>query len=229
MYEREGMNALIVVAGGSGRRMGHPVPKQYLELGARPVIVHTIERFYSFDPHMQVVVVIDPVHREYWERAAAHLDPGKEVLVCEGGSERFDSVRNGLALVPDGVIVGIHDAVRPLVNVDTIGRCYDSAGASGSGIPVTEMDVSVRQVESDTGGGERSRNLERSGLRKVQTPQTFRSELIREAYRRVKGKAFTDDASVFEAVFGELNLVEGNSENIKITTAADLQLASLLI
>lgn len=219
------MKSLILVAGGSGQRMGASLPKQYLELGGKTLIQHSLERFLEYDPKIRIVLVLSPSHQSYWEKVAAGLDPSLSIRVCNGGKERIDSVRRGLELIPEGMLVGIHDAVRPLVSLETIRRCYASASETGSGIPVLAMDESIRQLLSVSN----SRNLERTSLRRVQTPQTFRSEEIKLAYQEVGGSGFTDDASVYEAHYGKLNLVEGNRENIKITTATDLKLASLLI
>jgi 2-C-methyl-D-erythritol 4-phosphate cytidylyltransferase len=218
------MNAVVIVAGGSGRRMGGPVPKQYLDLKGKPVILHTIDRFYEFDSHIKIVLVLAGNHRKYWDEISSHAEVAHACEVVTGGESRHDSVRNGLSLIPDGCIVGIHDAVRPLVSVETINRSYLSALEKGSGIPVVGMEESVRMIK-----GGASVNLDRANLRRVQTPQVFRSEEIREAYRREINPSFTDDASVYEALFGQLNLVEGNIENIKITNASDLALAGLIL
>ncbi len=218
------MNALIVVAGGSGRRMGGAVPKQYLELKGKAIILHTLERFYSFDPGIKIVVVVAEHHQKFWKEIAGSSEVAMASRVVTGGENRYDSVWNGLKQISDGCIVGIHDAVRPMVSLDTIEKCYLAAEESGSGIPVLDMDESVRIL---TSGG--SENLERSKLRKVQTPQVFRSEEIRAAYEAGFAPSVTDDASVYEAFFGKLTLVEGNPENIKITNSADLKLASLII
>jgi len=219
------MKALILVAGGSGQRMGTSLPKQYLELGGKAIIQHSLERFLAFDPNIRIILVLSPSHQSYWDKVAAGLDSSLSPIICKGGKERFDSVSRGLEEIPDGMLVGIHDAVRPLVSVETIRRCYAAAEETGSGIPVLAMDESVRQLDA----GNNSRNLERATLRRVQTPQTFRSEEIKRAYQVIGERGFTDDASVYEAHYGKLNLVEGNQENIKITTATDLKLASLLI
>lgn len=218
------MNAVVLVAGGFGRRLGGPVPKQYLELKGKPVIIHTLERFLSFDPGIKIILVMAKDHRKHWGEISTLYEAARLSELAEGGETRYDSVKNGLKLIPDGCIVGIHDAVRPLVSMETIQRCYNAASETGSGIPVIEMEESVRLV---TASG--SENLERAKLRRVQTPQVFKSELIREAYEQARNVSFTDDASVFERLHERLSLVEGNPENIKITKAGDLDLASLLI
>ena len=215
---------MVVVAGGTGQRMGALVPKQYLDLQGKAVIIHTLERFYHYDPRIKIVVVLAKGHRRYWDKISSSSEAAMGSEVVTGGKNRYDSVRNGLQSIPDGCIVGIHDAVRPLVSLETIERCYKAAHESGSGIPVLEMDDSVRMITA-TG----SENLERTRLRRVQTPQVFRSELIKSAYALDITPSVTDDASVYEYSQGELTLVEGNPENIKITKATDLALASLII
>jgi 2-C-methyl-D-erythritol 4-phosphate cytidylyltransferase len=205
--------------------MGGAVPKQYLDLEGKPLILHALDRFFSYDPQIRVVLVMAPSHRKYWDVISLSYDRSPGILVVTGGETRFDSVKNGLRQIPDGLLVGIHDAVRPLVSVETIRRAFRAADESGSGVPVMDLDVSVRMV---TAPG-RSVNLERKKLKQVQTPQVFRSELIRRAYEKACDPAFTDDASVYEALFENVTLVEGNPENIKITNPTDLKLASLIL
>lgn len=219
------MNAVVVVAGGSGRRMGGKVPKQYIDLNGKPMIIHTLEKFFKYDAGMKIVLVIAREHRKFWDVIDNSHIRVKEIMVATGGETRYDSVKNGLQLIDDGVIVGIHDAVRPLVSLETINRCYCAAAEYGSGIPVVDMDESVRMVT----GPDRSEQLDRSRLKRVQTPQVFKSELIKEAYNQNRDPAFTDDASVFESIHPEVKMVEGNPENIKITDPTDLLLASLIL
>ncbi|MEA3462237.1 MAG: 2-C-methyl-D-erythritol 4-phosphate cytidylyltransferase [Bacteroidota bacterium] len=217
--------AVIVVAAGSGSRMGGELPKQYLQLQGKPVIIHTLEKFRNFDPEIKVVVVLAPAHRELWEDVATSYAICKDLVLAEGGASRYDSVKSGLTHIGEEGLIGIHDAVRPLVSQDTLLRTYEAAQHKGSGIPVIEIEETVRRL--DDGGG--STHLNRSILRKIQTPQVFRAGQIKEAYQQAYDSAFTDDASVYESVYGNVNLVEGNRENIKITTSTDMQLASLLI
>lgn len=219
------MNSLLLVAGGSGSRVGGPVPKQYQEIHGRAILVHTLERFYDFDPDIKVVVVLARGHKAYWEAVTAALPWRERIMLAEGGSSRYHSVMKGLEQIQPGEMVGIHDAVRPLVSRLTIQRTYQAARESGSGIPVVEMEESVRMTGRDGG----SENLERTRLRKVQTPQVFRSSEIKQAYAASSSTSFTDDASVYEACFGKVRLVEGNRENIKITTPADMKLAALIL
>ncbi|MGW8314021.1 MAG: 2-C-methyl-D-erythritol 4-phosphate cytidylyltransferase [Bacteroidales bacterium] len=222
--EHEMRLGVVIVAGGTGIRMGEGIPKQYRDVAGKAVILHTLERFLKFDPEISIVVVLAPGHREYWENIAGSFYKG--IALTNGGGTRYDSVKNGLQRMDPGVeIIGIHDAVRPLVSMGTLDRCYTSASLNGSAIPVTEMDETVRILK--TGG--HSEHLDRSLLRRVQTPQVFRGELIRKAYQLPFHPSFTDDASVYESLYGEVHLVEGNPENIKITTPADLKLAGLLL
>jgi 2-C-methyl-D-erythritol 4-phosphate cytidylyltransferase len=215
----------VVVAGGTGSRMGGDVPKQFLMLAGKPVLAHTLERFLEFDPGMALVVVMSPAHRDYWAALlkSAQLPPG--VMVAKGGNTRFESVKNGLEMMRNVELIGIHDAVRPLVSLQTLERCYESARLNGSGIPVTEVEETIRMVHEDGN----SEHLDRTLLRRVQTPQVFDAEQIHQAYNRPYQPSFTDDASVYESCCGQVHLVAGNPENIKITTSTDLMLAALLM
>jgi 2-C-methyl-D-erythritol 4-phosphate cytidylyltransferase len=217
--------AIIIVAAGSGSRMGMKVPKQYLQLRGKPIIVHTLELFRLFDPEIKTIVVLAPGHLDHWKQVEASYESARGLITTSGGDRRYDSVKKGLDFVDQKELVGIHDAVRPLVSQATLDRCFNAAELEGSGIPVIEMDESVRMLENQAG----SRHLDRSRLRRVQTPQVFRSERIKEAYRQAFHPDFTDDASVYETRYGPVTLVEGNRENIKITTPLDLQLAGLLM
>jgi 2-C-methyl-D-erythritol 4-phosphate cytidylyltransferase len=216
---------VIIVAGGSGQRMESHVPKQYMDLAGKPVIVHTLEKFLNFDPDMELVLVLAAEHTKYWKAVSKSHGFGTGIKIAKGGKTRTESVKNGLQLIKDDIIVGIHDAVRPLVSYDTLTRCYEKAAIKGSGIPVIGMDETVRMIKEDN----QSIHMDRSSLRRVQTPQVFKSELIKKAYNRTGNQDFTDDASVYESCYDEVFLVEGNRENIKITNPADLQLASVLI
>lgn len=215
--------AVVIVAGGTGRRIGGEIPKQYQKLGGKPIIIHTLEQFNRFDPNMEVVVVVAHEHRQIWDEMANTHAVTSRIELAVGGVTRFHSVQNGIQLIEDDVVLGIHDAVRPFVSLETLERCYSTAFRTGSAIPVIDVDESVRMV---TGDGS-SVHMDRSALKRVQTPQVFRSALIREAYKKAEDHSFTDDASVFESYFGKVTLVEGNRQNIKITTPTDIQLASL--
>ena len=217
--------ALVLVAAGSGSRMGGTLPKQYLVLEGKPILVHTLDKFLSFDPDMEVVVVVAEKHRPLWRSMVTPHIHRSGIQLVSGGTTRFHSVRMGLERIGEDRIVGIHDAVRPLVSLETLERSYAMAEKTGGAIPVTDMDESIRRIQAEGS----SVVMDRSQFKRVQTPQVFRSELIKEAYRKADHAEFTDDASVYEAYVGPISLVEGNRQNIKITTPMDVKLASLLI
>lgn len=214
----------ILVAGGQGLRMGGDVPKQFLPLGGRPVLMHTIDRFREVFPDMHIIVVLPQGQHDYWHDLCRrhHLEGG--FLTAPGGDTRFHSVLNGLNAIPADVsegLVGVHDGVRPFVSRDTLRRCYEEAARSGTAVPVVPVVETLRHVSPD---GE-SMTVPRSDYRLVQTPQVFSLDLLRRAYRQPYTPQFTDDASVVEALGERITLVEGNRENIKLTTPADLLLA----
>jgi 2-C-methyl-D-erythritol 4-phosphate cytidylyltransferase len=217
--------AVVIVAAGSGSRMGGALPKQFLMLQGKPLILHTMERFWLFDPEMKVVVVLAQAHGKLWEQLVGSYEIARGVTIANGGATRYDSVKNGLSHIAGGVITGIHDAVRPFASLETLDRSYHAALLEGSGIPVIEMDESVRMLDQQRG----SVHMDRSRLRRVQTPQVFSSDRIKQAYQQPYDEVFTDDASVYESAFGPVTLVEGNRENIKITTPTDMKMASLLL
>lgn len=214
----------ILVAGGQGLRMGGDVPKQFLPLDGRPVLMHTIDRFREVFPDMHIIVVLPQGQHDYWHDLCRrhHLEGG--FLTAPGGDTRFHSVLNGLNAIPADVsegLVGVHDGVRPFVSRDTLRRCYEEAACSGTAVPVVPVVETLRHVSPD---GE-SMTVPRSDYRLVQTPQVFSLSLLRRAYRQPYAPQFTDDASVVEALGERITLVEGNRENIKLTTPADLLLA----
>jgi len=210
------MRQVIIVAGGIGKRMGAEMPKQFLEVDQKPIIVHTIERFRSFDSGMGVIVVLPEQWVSYFQDLAVKFNIDCQVAI--GGAERFQSVQNGLELATADV-VAVHDAVRPLVSNETLRNVFDAAESTGAAIPVIVLSESLRRV-SDNG----SVALNRSEHRLVQTPQVFRLDILKAAYQQPYDPVFTDDASVVEASGKQISLVSGNVENIKITTPADLQL-----
>lgn len=214
----------ILVAGGQGLRMGGDVPKQFLPLYGRPVLMHTIDRFREVFPDMHIIVVLPQGQHDYWHDLCRrhHLEGG--FLTAPGGDTRFHSVLNGLNAIPADVsegLVGVHDGVRPFVSRDTLRRCYEEAARSGTAVPVVPVVETLRHVSPD---GE-SMTVPRGDYRLVQTPQVFSLSLLRRAYRQPYAPQFTDDASVVEALGERITLVEGNRENIKLTTPADLLLA----
>lgn len=199
--------------------MGSKIPKQFLLLEGRPLLMHTIERFYSFDNSAVMIVVLPAAERARWSDMVEEHGFDIAHQVVDGGSERFYSVRSGVLVIDgnDDDLVAIHDGVRPLVSEATIERCFTAAAEHGAAIPVIEPAESVRMI---TAAG--SMPVNRSGVRLVQTPQVFRYGVIAGAYRQEYRGEFTDDATVAEADGNEVVLVEGNRENIKITTPGDL-------
>lgn len=211
--------AVIIVAGGKGLRMGGDVPKQFLVVDGKPILMHTIERFHEYDPDMQIIVVLPKSQIDYWGELCRQYGFGIPLTIAEGGAERFHSVRNGLAALRDDIeTVGVHDGVRPYVSGEVIGRCFEEAAVSGAAIPVIDVFETLRELLPDGS----SRTVPRANYRLVQTPQVFRTELLRKAYQQDFCPQFTDDASVVEALGHGIALVAGNRENIKITTKADL-------
>ncbi len=213
-------NAVIIVAGGKGLRMGGDIPKQFLVVDGMPILMHTISRFAEWDGTMEIVVVLPESQQQYWRELCQEYGFDIRHTIATGGKERFHSVKNGLAVVPaECGLVAVHDGVRPYVSHETIARCFDAAGRYGAAVPVTPVVETIRHIEPDG----RSITVPRADYRLVQTPQVFRTDLLRRAYEQEFTTAFTDDASVVEAMGIEVTLVEGNRENIKITTPADLR------
>ena len=220
------MDYVIIVAGGQGLRMGLPVPKQFALVAGRPVLMHTIARFHEADPLLGIIVVLPADQHEYWNDLCREHDFRIEHTVVSGGETRFHSSQNGLRAIPDDVdgVVGIHDGVRPFVSVEVIRRCYAEARRSGSAIPVVPVVDTLRIV----GDGDGSHNVDRSQFRAVQTPQVFSIGLLREAFRQQWRPEFTDDASVVEGIGVKIGMVEGNRENVKLTTPLDMLVAEEL-
>lgn len=213
----------LIVAGGKGLRMGSDLPKQFLPVGGKPVLMHTLEAFYRFDAAIDLILVLPEEQQDYWkELCEKHCFPVPHRIVS-GGETRFHSVRNGLAFVSGAGLVGVHDGVRPFVSQEVIRRCYDAAATKKAVIPVVDVVETVRQL-TETG----SHTVDRSRYRLVQTPQVFDADLLKQAYKQDYTPFFTDDASVVEAMGTPVCLVEGNRENIKITTPFDLKVATAL-
>lgn len=216
---------VIIVAGGSGNRMGSSIPKQFLFLGNRPVLAHTIDAFARALPRAALVVVLPAEHIDYWRNLSARFDVAPHRMVA-GGRERFDSVLRGLEALPSETeLIAVQDGVRPLVSRGLIRRMFEAAEQYGAAIPVVAPVDSFRSVE----GEDDSIIVDRRRLRIVQTPQVFRGELLRDAYRVGYRPEFTDDASVVEASGCPIHLCEGERANLKITTREDLVVAVALL
>lgn len=226
MSENTSKRYAIIVAGGSGKRFGSDVPKQFLPLEGKPVLIRTIEKLAQAGA--AIVVVLPAEHQEMWMSMCKECNFPVTHIIANGGSTRFESVRNGLAAIEDlepDDLVAVHDGVRPLVSVEMIDRCYNTAQETGSAIPVVNPNDSIRQVMDDG----TSRQLLRSSLRAVQTPQTFIAEWLKGAYDIEESPLFTDDASVVEAAGHQVTLVDGETTNIKITTPIDMIVAKALV
>lgn len=217
---------VLIMAGGTGTRMGEQIPKQFLLLDNMPVILHTVYCFLEFDSNMEIIIVLPEEAIGQWEQLYKDYSCTFKHTVVIGGPERFYSVKHGLKIVPHNALVAVHDAVRPLVSHATIKACFDTAGAKGNAIPVISTPESLRETVS---GSDKSRPLDRDIVKLVQTPQVFTSEILHKAYDCDFSPHFTDDATVVERLGITINLVEGNRENIKITTPCDLKVARALI
>ena len=248
------MDYIIIVAGGKGLRMGSDIPKQFLPIGGKPVLMRTLERFRAYSSALQIILVLPEAQQDYWRQLCEEYHFDVEHQIANGGQTRFHSVQNGLALVPDDAegVVGVHDGVRPFPSIEVIRNCYETARTAKAVIPVIPVVETVRQLISD--GQVSSRTVPRDEYRLVQTPQTFDIQLLKAAYKRAQNQVnlssaereqarpevkaanrqpyndgFTDDASVVESYGYAITLVEGNRENIKITTPYDLKIAEVLI
>jgi len=235
-----GASFCIVVAGGKGLRMGSDLPKQFLPIGGRPVLMHTLETFERAIPGIRLVLVLPKDQQTFWQDLCAKHHFILPHTIADGGTTRFHSVKSGLQrLCPSGkdaedALVAVHDGVRPFASAEVIRRTFDAAREHGAAIPVVPVVETVRQllptatVPAPFGAG-KSITVDRSLYRLVQTPQTFQLPLLLRAYEQPYTEAFTDDASVVEALGHPITLVEGNRENIKITTPFDLRIAEALL
>ena len=220
------MDYIIIVAGGKGLRMGSDIPKQFLPIGGKPVLMRTLERFREYSADLQIILVLPEAQQAYWQELCGKYDFKVKYQLANGGQTRFHSVQNGLALVPDNAegVVGVHDGVRPFPSIEVIKNCYETARTAKAVIPVIPVVETVRHLEGDS-----SVTVPRGDYRLVQTPQTFDIQLLKAANRQPYNDGFTDDASVVESYGHAITLVEGNRENIKITTPYDLKIAEVLI
>lgn len=199
-------------------------PKQFHEIAGKPILMHTLSCFFSFDPQINIILVLPKPFFDFWNSLIKRYDFTIKHKVVEGGETRFHSVKNGLQHIKSGSLVAVHDGVRPLVSSDTICRVFETAAKKGNAIPVTSINESMRKVK-----GEQSNQVNRDEYSLVQTPQCFRSELLIKAYKQIYKEDFTDDATVIEAYGESIHLVEGNIENIKITRPFDLKIADAFL
>ncbi|NDV68051.1 2-C-methyl-D-erythritol 4-phosphate cytidylyltransferase [Dysgonomonas sp. 25] len=217
-------NNIIIVAGGKGLRMGGELPKQFIPIGGKPILMHTIEAFYRFDKEIHIILVLPASHRDYWAELCCEYHFVVPHVITLGGETRFHSVQNGLQLVEKG-IVGVHDGARPFASKELIKRCFDEAQEYEVVIPVVDSTDSLREVMPDG----KSRIIDRTKIKSVQTPQVFTVDVLKKAYQAAYNETFTDDASVVEALGKDIHLVQGEPTNIKVTTPIDLKISELIL
>lgn len=216
--------SVIIVAGGKGLRMGNELPKQFLPIGGKPVLMRTLEVFREYDAMLQIILVLPHSQQDFWKQLCEEHHFTVAHIVANGGETRFHSVKSGLEWVHAPGLVGVHDGVRPFVSIEVIRRCYDLAEEHKAVIPVIDMVETVRHLTEDG-----SETVSRDDYKLVQTPQVFDVDLLKRAYAQEFRSFFTDDASVVESIGVPVCLAEGNRENIKITTPFDLKVGSALL
>lgn len=214
----------IIVAGGTGKRMGESLPKQFLKLGGTPILIHTLQAFQAADPEIELILTLPQEEIQFWDELNIWHQNYLEHKVVPGGETRFHSVKNALEHVGEG-LVAVHDGVRPFVSAKTINHSFEQAKVNKAVVTAVLMKDSVRQLDEKGN----SKNIDRSSLRLVQTPQTFDLDLLKSAYNTDYKSSFTDDASVVEAYGHKITLIDGEYQNIKITTPEDLIVAEALL
>lgn len=218
---------MIIVAGGKGLRMGGDIPKQFIPVGCKPVLMHTLQNFFTYDNDMELILVLPVDHQAYWKSLCNDYSFDVPHRIADGGETRFHSVYNGLSLVDDlNGLVGVHDGVRPFVSHEVIDNCFSTASLGVAVVPVVDVVETVRFIENSEA---ESVTVPRDKYKLVQTPQVFPVSLLKRAYKQTYTPSFTDDASVVEAMGCKITLVKGNRENIKLTTPFDLKVAEVLV
>lgn len=215
---------VIIVAGGSGLRMGSSTPKQFLNIKEEPVLMRTISRFYEYNSEIEIILVLPNEHFATWESLCEKYKFHVKHKIISGGDTRYQSVKNGIAPVSHAGLVAVHDGVRPLVSKELIDNCFKEAEKNGNAIPCIEINETVREVLPNG-----NKQLNRNNIKLIQTPQVFKTEILKKAYELPFSEEFTDDASVIEKAGYKINLVDGEKQNIKITTELDLKMAEYLI
>lgn len=214
----------IIVAGGSGTRMNSPIPKQFILLAGKPVLLHTLSRFLETGFPIEIILVLPQGQVNAWEQLSRQYGFPASLRITEGGETRFHSVKNGLALIEGEGIVAVHDAARPLVSTKTIVTAYKAAEMYGNAVPAVPLSDSIRQIDST-----RSIAVDRTRYCKIQTPQCFDVQILKRAYEQEYRYTFTDDATVVEAIGEKVHLIDGNKDNIKITTPEDIVIAEAML
>lgn len=213
-------NYALIVAGGKGSRIKSEAPKQFIEIAGKPVLMHTLEQFHRYDKKLTIILVLPEEQASLWEEQVLQYDFKAPVTIKFGGKSRFQSVKNGLKAIEGDGLVAIHDGVRPLVSRDLIAASFNLAAIHGSAVAAVRLKESLREIDKDA-----TRALDRSRYRLIQTPQTFRIALIKQAYEMEEDPSLTDDAGVLEKWGHKISLFEGSYSNIKITTEEDLRIA----
>jgi 2-C-methyl-D-erythritol 4-phosphate cytidylyltransferase len=214
----------LIVAGGKGTRIKSELPKQFIELNGKPILLHTVEAFLKYSTSLSIILVLPEEDFKTWEGICKKFNFNKPIILQKGGATRFQSVKNGLDKIQGEGLVAIHDGVRPLVSADLIGASFRLAAVHGSAIAAVRLKESIRMTDQDN-----TKAVDRSKFRVIQTPQTFDVTLIKKAYQIKEEASLTDDASVAEKSGHVISLFEGSYENIKITTAEDLIVAEALL
>jgi len=216
---------VVIAAGGSGTRMKKNVPKQFLTIEHKPIVMHTIEKFYTTNKNFQIILVLPKQQKKYWSDLCQEHKFTVPHIIVNGGSERFFSIKNALKKVPNNSMVMIHDAVRPLISSELIHKIINLGKHHDAIIPVIPIKDSIRRIKNE----KNSESINRNNLFSVQTPQYFKSKLIKSAYNQKFKSFFTDDASVFEHNQGKVFCVDGDEINIKITTKEDLKIVKVFL
>lgn len=218
--------AVIIVAGGKGTRMGSTLPKQFIQIDGKPILCRTIEKFIHFDPEITILLSLPTQWLGAWVQLSAGIIAPNRYIMAEGGEQRYHSVKNALTKVPNDIdLIGVHDGVRPLVTVKTIANAYTEAALHGTAVPCIAPPESIRIVNDDSS----NKPIDRSTVKLIQTPQVFAADLLRAAYSLPYTPQFTDDASVVEQYGTPIHLIDGDRQNIKITTIDDLRYAEYVV
>jgi 2-C-methyl-D-erythritol 4-phosphate cytidylyltransferase len=214
----------IIVAGGTGTRMGDKTPKQFIEINNKPVVIYSFEAFYHYDKSVKFILALHSDYFSLWEKIIRKYPHYKNIEIVKGGKTRFNSVQNAVRIIREEALVAVHDAVRPLVSIDTITRCYETARIKGCAVPCMEVSESLRELIPSG-----SKPVDRNKIRIIQTPQVFRSDILINAYRQRYSAKYTDDSTAVENAGYKITLTKGNRYNIKITTKEDLIFAETLL
>lgn len=215
--------SVIITAGGIGKRMGSDLPKQFLVLSGKPILVHTLELFFKYDPTIELILTLPNEWRGYWETVIDKYFCRVPHIVVNGGEERYHSIQNALKRC-SGSYIAVHDGVRPFVSFDTLNRCFSALNEHEAVVPVLKLKESLRQTNDAS-----TNAVDRSNYRLVHTPQCFRADVLRKAYEQPYHAQVTDDACLLEELGYKINLVESNEENIKLTTPFDFLIAEIIV